>query len=84
MEDEKSVNMFVALVNAVIWCAIVGWLFPGIFWYMVTFWIVIILALAAMKVGFWEVATPDSNDSRAIDIEIDGKKYSGTLYKKDN
>ena len=73
-----------ALVNAVIWCAIVGWLFPGAFWYMVIFWIVIILALIAMNVGFWEIATPSSSNSRNIDVTIDGKKYSGTVYKKDD
>ncbi len=77
--------MFVTYVNAIIWCAITGWLFPGAFWYMVGFWAVLIVILLVSGIGFWEINDSySSSDSRKIDVTIDGKKYSGTVHKKDD
>ena len=76
--------MRAALINAIVWCAIALWLFPGAFWYVVGFWAVLMIVLAAMGVK-WEdqnVTYLDSRDfGKDVDITIDGKKYSGKVYR---
>jgi len=73
--------VFVALINAVIWCSITAWLFPGFFWEMTALWIILILTLVVRGTGFWEVNSDPKNQE--IEIKIDGNRYTGTINKKD-
>ena len=75
--------MFITLVNAVIWCALTLWLFPEGIWYMVGFWLILLVILAIRGTGFWEVASPNNSDSHNINVNIDGKNYSGTVHRND-